>query len=125
MRKPTLLCALLLLAGQLAQAADSVLIGLSLPRTGHYRAGAVDVAQGALLAVDDINAQGGVLSKRLVLDIRDSGSNVEQAQRNVTAFAAQGAAHGNGRRQYGGNHCGRPSGGQPAHAVLGRVQSCQ
>lgn len=45
MRKPTLLCALLLLAGQLAQAADSVLIGLSLPRTGHYRAGAVDVAQ--------------------------------------------------------------------------------
>ncbi|MGI6409464.1 MAG: ABC transporter substrate-binding protein [Gammaproteobacteria bacterium] len=91
MRKPLLIC-VLLMAGQLAQAADSVLIGLSLPRTGHYRAGAVDVAQGALLAVDDINAQGGVLSKRLVLDIRDSGSNVEQAQRNVTAFAAQGAA---------------------------------
>lgn len=92
MRKSTLLCVLFLLAGQLAQAAENVLIGLSLPRTGHYRAGSVEVAQGALLAVDDINANGGVQGRMLALDMRDSSSNVEQARENVKAFAGQGAA---------------------------------
>ena len=55
-----------------ALAADPILIGLNYPRTGHYKEEGLAQMRGALLAIDEINAQGGVLGREVSLITRDT-----------------------------------------------------
>lgn len=75
-----------------AQATDgTVVIGLSYPRTGHYREEGLAQMRGALLAVDEINERGGVLGKTLQLVNRDSAARPDKARRNIDSMVAEGA----------------------------------
>lgn len=70
---------------------DSIVIGLSYPRTGHYREEGLAQMRAALLAVDEVNSRGGVLGKTLKLINQDSSARPEKAQRNVQTMIGQGA----------------------------------
>jgi branched-chain amino acid transport system substrate-binding protein len=54
-----------------AQSRDSIKIGFPIPLTGPYGAEASDQQAGATLAVDEINARGGLLGRRVELLVRD------------------------------------------------------
>ena len=84
----------LLLAGFFALpgfAAESLKIGLNYPRTGNYKDEGLELRRGALLAVDEINRNGGVLGRPLELLSENTASRAEQARDNVELFARQGA----------------------------------
>ncbi|MWV13638.1 ABC transporter substrate-binding protein [Pseudomonas sp. R-28-1W-6] len=84
----------LLLAGLFtlpAYAADSVKIGLNYPRTGNYKDEGLELRRGALLAVDAINREGGVLGRPLQLLSENTASRAEQARDNIDRFASQDA----------------------------------
>lgn len=75
-----------------AQPGDPVLIGLSYPRTGHYREEGLAQMRGALLAVNEINRNGGVLDRPLKLTNRDSAARPDKARHNVDSMVNEGAA---------------------------------
>lgn len=74
-----------------ALAADPILIGLNYPRTGHYKEEGLAQMRGALLAIDEINAKGGLLGKPIKLLSRDTASRPEKAVRNVEKLVEEGA----------------------------------
>ena len=54
-----------------AQSKDPVRVGFPLPLTGPFAAIAGDMKQGAELAVDELNAKGGILGRKVELLVRD------------------------------------------------------
>ena len=66
-----------------AQAADPIKLGLNYPRTGSYKEEGLAQMRGALLAIDEINARGGVLGRPLEIISRNSASRPEKAVVNV------------------------------------------
>ena len=74
------------------QAAEPITLGLNYPRTGPYKEEGLAQMRGALLAIDEINAQGGVLGRPLRLSSKDTASRPAKAERNVDKLAAEGAA---------------------------------
>ncbi|HAQ24903.1 MAG TPA: branched-chain amino acid ABC transporter substrate-binding protein, partial [Pseudomonas sp.] len=60
-----------------AEAADPITLGLNYPRTGSYKEEGLSQMRGALLAIDEINARGGVLGRPLQLSSRNSASRPE------------------------------------------------
>ena len=54
-----------------AQGKDPVRVGFPLPLTGPFAAIAGDMKQGAELAVDELNAKGGILARKVELLVRD------------------------------------------------------
>lgn len=74
-----------------ALAADPILIGLNYPRTGHYKEEGLAQMRGALLAVDEINAQGGLLGREVSLLNRDTASRPDKAVKNVEKLVEEGA----------------------------------
>src|SRR5213592_1292208 len=54
-----------------AQSKDPVRIGFPLPLTGPFAPIASDMKQGAELAIDELNAKGGILGRKVELLIRD------------------------------------------------------
>ncbi|HSC83377.1 MAG TPA: ABC transporter substrate-binding protein [Pseudomonas sp.] len=75
-----------------AQAAEPITLGLNYPRTGPYKEEGLAQMRGALLAIDEINAKGGVLGRPLRLSSKDSASRPEKAVKNVDKLADEGAA---------------------------------
>ena len=75
-----------------AQAADPITLGLNYPRTGSYKEEGLAQMRGALLAIDELNAKGGVLGRPLRLSSYDTASRPEKAVRNVDKLADEGAA---------------------------------
>src|SRR5690554_4599249 len=73
-------------------AADSVTIGLTYPRTGAYKAEGLAQMRGALLAIEEINAEGGLLGRHIRLSSKDSSARPERAERNVEQFIQEKAA---------------------------------
>lgn len=73
-------------------AADSVTIGLTYPRTGAYKAEGLAQMRGALLAIEEINAEGGLLGQHIRLSSKDSSARPERAERNVEQFIQEKAA---------------------------------
>lgn len=65
---------------------EPIKIGLNLPRTGNYKAEGLELMQGAMLAVEQINQTGGVLGRPLQLLSKNSASRSEKALRNVDYF---------------------------------------
>ena len=74
------------------QAAEPITLGLNYPRTGPYKEEGLAQMRGALLAIDEINAQGGVLGRPLRLSSKDTASRPAKAEKNVDKLAAEGAA---------------------------------
>src|SRR6185369_10977260 len=81
----------LLLAGHVHAAQDLVKIGLSYPETGPYAKQGLDQRRAADLAVEEINAAGGILGKKVQLVYRDTRSNAKVARGNaVDLFDKEG-----------------------------------
>lgn len=72
-------------------AAEPLVIGLSYPSTGSYKWEGLSQKRGALMAVEEINREGGILGRPLKLVSRNSGATSEQAVQNIERLAAVGA----------------------------------
>lgn len=68
---------------------DTVKIGVILPITGSQAAFGEALKNGYLIALDEINAKGGVLGKKLELDVYDDQSKPEQAVQGVSKLVDQ------------------------------------
>ncbi|MBI5419163.1 MAG: ABC transporter substrate-binding protein, partial [Deltaproteobacteria bacterium] len=67
-----------------AFSADEVVkIGLSYPETGPYSKQGLDQRRGAELAMEEINAAGGILGKKVQLVYRDTMSKAPVAKQNA------------------------------------------
>jgi branched-chain amino acid transport system substrate-binding protein len=64
-----------------ALAADTIKIGFPIPLSGPTAVYGDPILKGAQMAVDEINAKGGVLGKKLELLARDSKANADEAVR--------------------------------------------
>src|SRR6195256_1456105 len=86
-----LLLASLALAAALAPAAaaDPIRIGVPVGLSGANSVVAPSVVQSAELAVEEINAKGGVLGRPLALDVADDGSGAAGAQKAFDALIFQ------------------------------------
>lgn len=62
-----------------ASAEDAISMGAILPLTGANATAGEEMRRGAVLAVEQVNANGGVLGKKFNLIIEDSGNNVTTA----------------------------------------------
>ena len=60
---------------RLLDSTGQIKIGVSIPITGNYAEHGKGLLAAAELALEDINASGGILGKELVLDIEDSASD--------------------------------------------------
>lgn len=74
------------------QAAAPITLGLSYPRTGSYKEEGLAQMRGAMLAIDELNAQGGVVRRSLSLSSLNDASKADKAVRNVDKLAKEGAA---------------------------------
>lgn len=75
-----------------ASAVDPITLGLNYPRTGSYKEEGLAQMRGALLAIDELNAKGGVLDRPLRIISRDTASRPEKAVNNVNRLIDDGAA---------------------------------
>ena len=75
--------------GPLAGAQDVVKIGIPVGLSGANSVVAPSVVQSAQLAVDEINAKGGILGKQVVLEVADDGSGAAGAQKAFDALLFQ------------------------------------
>ena len=73
----------LFLPGNVHAAQEVVKIGLSYPETGPYAKQGLDQRRAADLAVEEINASGGILGKKVLLVYRDTKSNAKIAKANA------------------------------------------
>ncbi len=73
----------LIVTGVPVFADEIVKIGLSYPETGPYAAQGLDEKRGADMAVEEINAAGGILGKKVQLVYRDTKSNPKIAKENA------------------------------------------
>ena len=74
-----LVCFLLGLTGGAAMAADTIKIGFHAPQTGFAASDGKSATEGAQLAVEQINAAGGVLNRKLELVVYDDEAKPAQA----------------------------------------------
>jgi ABC-type branched-subunit amino acid transport system substrate-binding protein len=82
LRKWTVILAIALLCCAAADA-QTVNIGLNYPKAGPYSLQGAAQLSAAKMAVEEINAAGGILGKKVNLVIRDSESNPEVSKKNV------------------------------------------
>ena len=81
------LCAIL--AAHTASAQDPILIGEVSSMSGALALGGVPGRQGAIMALEDINAKGGVLGRPLQFVARDDKTQPEEAGKHFRELAAQ------------------------------------
>ncbi len=74
---------LILAAGVDSLAAETVKIGLNFPKSGPYSKTGMDQWRATKMAVDEINASGGVLGRQIQIIWRDSQSEVSITRKNV------------------------------------------
>lgn len=72
-----------------AQAADPIKIGIPVGLSGANSVVAPSVVQSAELAVDEINAKGGILGRKVVLEVADDGSGAAGAQKAFDSLIFQ------------------------------------
>lgn len=77
------------LAGAPAGAQEVIKIGIPVGLSGANSVVAPSVVQSAELAADEINAQGGILGKRVVLEVADDGSGAAGAQKAFDSLIFQ------------------------------------
>ncbi|WP_082844500.1 substrate-binding protein [Ralstonia mannitolilytica] len=89
MRNLVLSASLSLAFGATAHAADPIKIGVPVGLSGANSVVAPSMVQAAELAVEEINAKGGVLGRKLALEIADDGSGAQGAQRAYDSLVFQ------------------------------------
>lgn len=67
---------------------DDILIGLDADMSSVAKEGGIAISRGAQLAIDEINANGGVLGKSLRLLSKDHRGNPARGIKNIQSFAA-------------------------------------
>lgn len=80
---------MVLLCAQDVMAKDVIKIGLLVPLTGTHGREAQDMKNGALMAVDEINAKGGVLGKKVEVVVRDDQMNSAEGARKAKEMVEQ------------------------------------
>ncbi|WP_029355018.1 substrate-binding protein [Bosea sp. 117] len=90
-RIPVLLASAAFLVGavHIGHAADDIVIGVPVGLSGANSVVAPSVVQAAELAVDEVNAAGGVLGRKLRLEVADDGSGAAGAQKAYDALIFQ------------------------------------
>lgn len=83
----------LLASGQSALAADPIKIGVPVGLSGANSVVAPSVVQSAQLAVDEINAKGGILGRQVELEVADDGSGAAGAQKAFDSLIFQKKAN--------------------------------
>lgn len=78
-----------LLAGSPARAADPIKIGIPVGLSGANSVVAPSVVQAAQLAVEEINAKGGILGRQVALEVVDDGSGADGAVKAFTSLTLQ------------------------------------
>lgn len=73
----------------MAQAADPIKIGIPVGLSGANSVVAPSVVQSAELAAEEINAAGGILGRKVVLEVADDGSGAAGAQKAFDALLFQ------------------------------------
>ena len=71
---------------------EPILVGLAGPMSGQFAFVGEQMKHGAQLAIDDINAKGGVLGKKLKIAMGDDGCDAQQASSVANQFVQQKAA---------------------------------
>ena len=90
MMRRTLLAAALLAATALAPARADIQIAVAGPITGSNASLGAQLKEGAEQAVADLNAKGGVLGKKLALNVGDDACDPKQAVSVANDLAAKG-----------------------------------
>ncbi len=83
MKSLMLVLTLILAAAANGLAAEAVKIGFNFPQSGPYSRIGMDEWRAAKIALEEINAAGGILGRKVKLVVRDSQSKVPVTQRNV------------------------------------------
>lgn len=81
--------ALLLLAAA-AKAEDGITVAVAGPMTGRYASFGAQMRAGAEMAVEGLNRRGGVLGRRLVLEVADDRCERDEAVRAASGLVAAG-----------------------------------
>lgn len=76
-----------------ASAADTIVIGVPTGLSGANSVVAPSVVQSAELAVEEINAKGGILGRKVTLDVADDGSGAAGAQKAFDSLIFQKKAN--------------------------------
>lgn len=66
---------------------DTIVIGLDADMSGVAKIGGVGIQRGAQIAIDEINANGGLLGKKLELLVKDHKGNPARGVHNINQFA--------------------------------------
>ncbi len=74
------------------QAQETIKIGVPAPLSGSYERGGADIVDGGRLAVEQINAAGGALGRKLELVPQDDACNPDQAAKAASQLVAAGVA---------------------------------
>lgn len=74
-----------------AYANEPIKVGLNYPATGRYKEEGMEQMRGALLAIEEINQNGGILGRPIELLSINSASDPERAINNVQHLAKEGA----------------------------------
>src|SRR5579864_4340568 len=88
-RKLRALAVLLLVASVAGICQNTSRIGIIVPQTGSQAAFGEALKNGYLIALDEINARGGVLGRKLELDFYDDQSRPDQAVQGVSKLVDQ------------------------------------
>jgi len=83
-------------------AAETVKVGLNYPKTGPYATIGEDQFRAATMAVEEINAAGGIMGKQVELVWKDSQSNPKVSVQNVTELIDNGGV----KMVFGGSSSG-------------------
>ena len=76
---------------QASDSKDDIVIGATIPVTGDYAIAGLRITQAASLAVKEINDAGGVLGKKLRLQIEDSQAQSDRDIQMINKLASDGA----------------------------------
>lgn len=74
-----------------AKDADALLVGLNVPLSGPYALQGIDQLRAYTLAIEQVNARGGLLGRRVVYEVRDTRTDADVAARNAQELIDQGA----------------------------------
>jgi len=80
---------LLLMTSSLCLSAPPIYLGLDADLSAVAKEGGIAIKRGALIAIEEINANGGVLGRPLSLIVKDHRGNPARGIANIKAFSQQ------------------------------------
>ena len=66
-----------------------LVLGLTMDASGQYAASGMDERLGAMMAIKEINAKGGVLGRKIEIDFQDNRCNPAEAVKSVTQMLSE------------------------------------